>query len=125
MKIICFRLISGIFCTLLLIMFSCKNRPPEDITDPGQLLYLGYVKKKVNCSKCHGPDGQGGLDAPDIRPAFKKFGEKKIVTFILEGKGKGKNAMPPFADEITSLELEQLMRFLETLKPLPDSLQPE
>jgi mono/diheme cytochrome c family protein len=110
------------FQITLLLFVGCQANPPAEITDPGQLLFLGYAKKEVNCSRCHGPDGQGGLDAPDIRAVFKKYDEEKIMNIIEFGKGEGKKAMPPFEGKITEEELTTLLKFLKTLQ-MPDSLK--
>jgi len=107
---------------LVLTCFACQADPPPEITDPGQLLFLGYAKKEVNCSRCHGPDGQGGQDAPDIRAVFKKYDEEKIMNIIEFGKGEGKKAMPPFEGKITEAELTVLLKFLKTMQ-MPDSLE--
>jgi mono/diheme cytochrome c family protein len=98
---------------VLLFLVGCKNEPPPYITDPGQLLYLGYTKEGVNCGRCHGPEGQGGMQAPDIRSIFTKYDEDKIVEIIELGKGQGSNAMPPFEDKINEEELTALMDFLK------------
>ncbi|MFQ5750814.1 MAG: c-type cytochrome [bacterium] len=103
---------------------GCENKPPADITDAGQLLFLGYAKKDVNCSRCHGPEGQGGMLAPDIRNAFDKYEEDRILEIIEHGKGKGSNAMPPFKDKITQEEMAVLLQFLKTLK-LPSTYNQE
>jgi mono/diheme cytochrome c family protein len=110
------------FQFILLLFVGCQASPPAEITDPGQLLFLGYAKNEVNCSRCHGPDGQGGQDAPDIRAVFKKYDEEKIMNIIEFGKGEGKKAMPPFESKITEEELTALLKFLKTLQ-MPDSLK--
>jgi mono/diheme cytochrome c family protein len=99
----------------VLLLLSCAADPPSDITDPGQLLFLGYAKKEVNCSRCHGAEGQGGQDAPDIRDAFSKHTENDIIFFIENGKGEGKDVMPALEGELTEAELRYLLRFLKTL----------
>ncbi len=101
---------------ILLCILGCENRPPEGVTDPGQLSYLGYLKKEVNCARCHGPEGAGGTEAPDIRNAYNKYDEEKILDIIEYGKGEGSNAMPPFEGKLNEEELQMLLRFLKTLK---------
>ncbi|HEX9654101.1 MAG TPA: cytochrome c [bacterium] len=97
---------------LILLLPSCQAQPPADITDPGQLLFLGYVNDDVNCSRCHGQDGQGGQDAPALTDIFKKHDQQKVREIILDGKGLGKKSMPAFAEKLKPEELEALMRFL-------------
>lgn len=99
----------------LLVAAGCKNEPPSDMTDPGQLLYSGYTKKDVNCARCHGPEGQGGMQAPDIRNVFDKFTEDEIADMIDEGKGQGEKAMPPFENKLSEAEVQLLIDFLRKL----------
>ena len=100
-----------------LLLLACQNQPPADVTDPGQLLFLGYAKDGVNCSRCHGPDGQGGQDAPALLDIFTKYDEQKVREIILEGKGLGKKSMPAFAEKLTPEELEVLIKFLKNAFP--------
>lgn len=109
---------------VLLAYPGCKSGPPPDITHPGQIIYLGYKDTYASCARCHGKDGQGGMDGPEIRDAMIKFGREKVRKFILEGKGTGDDAMPGFRKELTDQEVEQILDFLETwVQPdsLPDS----
>lgn len=103
---------------VLSFILGCENKPPEGVTDPGELLYLGYLKKDVNCSRCHGPEGAGGMEAPDIRNVANKYDENAILNIIEFGKGEGSNAMPPFEDKLSDEELQALLKFLRTLKTL-------
>ena len=100
---------------LLLAFLGCEAKPPPDMTDPGQLLFLGYTRKEVNCAKCHAPDGQGGQQAPDIRKVFEKYDAEKIARIIMEGKGLGDDAMPGFAEHLSREEVDFLVNFLRIL----------
>ena len=104
---------------LILSAYGCESKPPVDITDPGQLLFLGYAKKEINCARCHGPAGEGGQDAPDIRNAYEEYSETDILFFIENGKGDGKDAMPAMQGQITEQEIQHLLKFLRTLEPRP------
>ena len=101
---------------LLLFFTACEATPPADMTDPGQLLYFGYAKKDVNCSKCHGPEGKGGSQAPDMRRTFSKYSDQKIMDFILHGKGLGLDSMPAFEEKLTATDLQNLMLFIKSLQ---------
>jgi len=105
-------LISCIFIT----GFACHKQPPADVTDPGQRLFLGYVTKEVNCSRCHGEDALGRDKAPDLTKVFKKYDADKIAEIIEEGKGLGKEAMPPFEGKVTEEDIENLVKFLQTIQ---------
>ena len=109
-----FIVLALLFC--LFITLACERKPPPDVTDPGQLLYLGFLKKDVDCSRCHGPEGQGGWKGPDIRGVFAKKDSMRIVTIIKEGKGK-EDDMPAFAGKLTDGEIRQLLTFLKTMIP--------
>ncbi len=105
------------FAISLFLSFTCKTQPPAEVTDPGQLLFLGYAKDDVNCSRCHGPDGQGGTDAPELYKIFSKYDEQKVREIILEGKGLGKKTMPAFHEKLAPADLEALMKFLQSAFP--------
>jgi len=94
---------------------TCQKSPPPDIIDPGNLLFLGYVKKDVNCARCHGEHGQGGWKAPDIQNIFVKRDSAKIVRTIKRGHNEEED-MPAFGDKLTETELADLLRFLKTLR---------
>jgi len=105
-----------VFLLIVVTLTGCEVKPPPDITDPGQLLYLGYTKKKVNCARCHGAEGQGGPDAPAIQQAAAKHDSAKLADIIINGKGLGPEAMPPLDTQLTPRELQQLLTFLKTLQ---------
>ena len=108
--------------SLTVWFWACESGPPPDITDPAQLLYLGYAKKEVNCARCHGGDGRGGQDGPDLRRVFEKYDEDEVLDIIESGKGRGKDAMPPFEYKVTESELQLLLRFLRQIQlPAADS----
>lgn len=100
-------------------MISCKATPPADITDPGQLLYLGYTKKEIDCARCHGQNGAGGSEAPDIRSVFTKYDTEMVAEIIEIGKGKGPDAMPPFESQLTEEEVNLLVKFLKSIQIEP------
>ena len=97
-------------------MISCEAKPPADITDPGQLLFLGYAKKEVNCARCHGQNGAGGQEAPDIRTLFKKYDEEMVAEIIEVGKGEGPDAMPSFETQLNEEEISLLLKFLKSIQ---------
>jgi mono/diheme cytochrome c family protein len=104
-------------CALCAVLVACEKQPPADVTDPGQLLFLGYTNDEVNCSRCHGPDGQGGTEAPELYKIFTKYNDEKVGEIILEGKGLGKDSMPAFDEKLTPQQVESLMKFLKIAFP--------
>lgn len=109
------------YIILFLLLFSCEKKPPPDVTDPGQLLFLGFAKEEVNCARCHGPEGQGGTEAPSLKNVFSKYREDEILDIIDFGKGEGKDAMPAFGESLTEEELQQILQFLQQLQQAPSS----
>jgi len=99
-----------------LLCIACGSGAPQDITDPGELLFLGFAAKGVNCARCHGPQGHGGLDAPDIRRAPGKYSDEEIADFIASGKGEGPSAMPPMEARLTEAQIAQIISYLKTLQ---------
>jgi len=71
--------------------------------------------KEANCSRCHGPEGNGGKLGPDLHGVFSKYSEEKIITIIREGKGEGREAMPAFEEQLTTDQIAELVRFLKIL----------
>lgn len=82
------------------------------MTDPGELIYFGYVNKQAQCSRCHGDEGQGGMFGPEIRGALQKFGVDSVRAIITRGKGKGDKRMPGMAQELARSQIEQVIGFL-------------
>ncbi len=104
------------FSFLSFSLFCCSSGPPPAMTDPGALIYYGYVNKDAQCSRCHGDEGQGGMFGPKIREVVQRLGIDSVRTIIEIGRGKGDKKMPDFADELTSAQIEQIIRFLQTWK---------
>lgn len=84
------------------------------MTNPGALIYYGYVNKDAQCSRCHGDEGQGGMFGPQIRDAVAKRGGERVRDIIANGKGEGDKRMPDFASELTPVQIEQVIHFLQT-----------
>ncbi len=99
----------------MLSLTSCASEPPPDMHDPGQLIFFGYADKDVNCSRCHGFEGQGSDDGPDLRRVFVKYSEEKVAAVILNGKGEGPDAMPSFGSQLSPEDVSNVVRFLHTL----------
>jgi mono/diheme cytochrome c family protein len=95
-------------------LFCCESGPPPGMTDPGELIYFGYVSKQAQCSRCHGDEGQGGMFGPQIRSALPKLGDDSVRAIILYGRGEGDKRMPGMAKELTPSQIEQVMSFLRT-----------
>lgn len=104
----------GSFLFLALWLLACESAPPPGMTDPGELIYFGYVNKQAQCSRCHGDEGQGGMFGPQIRGAVKKLGADTVRAIIYHGRGEGDKRMPELAKELTPAQIEQVIGFLRT-----------
>jgi len=61
------------------------------------------------CAHCHGSAGVGGGKGPDLQKVRERRTREAIVTQIHDG-GK---AMPPFGDELSTDQINDLASFLE------------
>jgi len=70
---------------------------------------------EIKCSQCHGPDGGGGPEAPDLTDKVTIYSskEKDVFKTIYFGTEKG---MPTWKDELGSENIWKVMAFLGTLK---------
>lgn len=95
---------------------ACEAEPPAHIKDPGHLTYLGFGRnREVQCSRCHGEEGTGGMFGPKLRGTVQRKGEERVRAIIQHGViEEGEEEMPPFMQHLTSEEIEQVIRFLAT-----------
>lgn len=103
-----------LLCAILLLtaIAGCKPQPPEWMTDPGQIIYLGYKDTYVSCARCHGDEGQGSPDAPEIRNAIRELSRQEVRRIIIFGKGDGKDRMPGFGEDLTPEEISAVLDFI-------------
>jgi mono/diheme cytochrome c family protein len=104
----------GFFSFFSFFLFCCESGPPPGMTDPGELIYFGYVNKQAQCSRCHGDEGQGGMFGPKIRDAMQRLGVDSVRAIIQNGRGKGDMRMPEMVEELTAEQIEQVIGFLRT-----------
>ena len=95
-------------------LLGCEAQPPAHVTDPGHLTFLGFTNREVQCSRCHGDEGQGGMFGPTLRGVVQKHGGGYVRKTILYGKGKGDDSMPAFKDQLTEEQIDQVIKFLST-----------
>lgn len=99
-----------------ILEIACSPEPPPDITDPGQLIYLGYADKYAQCSRCHGQEGQGGMFGPSLHGAVKKLGADSARQIIRWGRGAGDKRMEGFEEKLTPAQIEQVISFISGWK---------
>lgn len=79
------------------------------------------------CIRCHGVDGRGVWDMPDV-PDFTNAtwqasrSDPQLVRIILEGRGA---VMPPFRGTLTLEEAWAMTRYLRTFVPGTEISRPE
>jgi len=66
------------------------------------------------CAHCHGQDGIGGGKGPDLQQVRKRRDHDSILVQIHDG---GKE-MPPFGDELSAQEIDDLIAFLRMKRKL-------
>ncbi len=93
---------------------GCEAKPPAHIKDPGHLIYLGFGRnREVQCSRCHGEEGTGGMFGPKLRGLVQRKGAEYVRETIRYGiKEEDEEEMPPFAQELSAEEIEQIIHFL-------------
>jgi mono/diheme cytochrome c family protein len=106
-------LIQHIASFFLFLLVACESGPPPGMTDPGELIYFGYVNKQAQCSRCHGDEGQGGMFGPKISGVVQKLGVDSLRAIIKNGRGEGDKRMPALATELTPEQIEQVIVFLQ------------
>lgn len=96
-------------------------RSPEEEKRVVASLYTRY------CLRCHGNDGRGVWDMPDV-PDFTNArwqasrSDAQLARIILEGRGA---VMPPFRGTLTLEESWAMARYLHTFGSAPESVQPK
>ncbi len=63
-----------------------------------------------SCAKCHGVNGVNGDRAPDLQQVRNRMNAAAIAAQIRNG-GKG---MPPFGDQLSGQEVDDLVSYLRT-----------
>jgi mono/diheme cytochrome c family protein len=101
----------------IIILLGCEAKPPAHVTDPGHLTYLGFGgNREVQCSRCHGEEGTGGMFGPKLRGIVQRKGEDYVRETIRHGiVEEDEEEMPAFAQQLSEEEIEQVIRFVATL----------
>lgn len=103
---------------LVFLLAACEAEPPAHIKDPGHLIFLGFGRdREVQCSRCHGEEGTGGMFGPKLRGIVQRKGEEHVREAIRNGfMEEDEEEMPPFAQKLSEEEIEQVLRFVATLR---------
>lgn len=96
---------------------GCKRASAGEATAQGRELFTNA------CSRCHGPEGGGGLPLYDGGPSPRNFRDhgfqashtdEQIKQTIIQGKGTG---MPPFGATFDEAQLRQLVAQVRSFDP--------
>ena len=89
-----------------------------DLDDPEAVIDFGSQLYAQTCSACHGENGSGGtgpaLNSLQILTAKT---DEQIQQTILNGGHRPNSIMPAFADLLTSIEINALVRFIRAWEP--------
>jgi cytochrome c oxidase cbb3-type subunit III len=79
---------------------------PTDLAN-GKQLYIS------SCSRCHGVDGSGSDEGPNLHDALAKTGERAVADTIL--KGKPGTGMPAFSTIMSASDASHVAAYMATL----------
>lgn len=87
-----------------LMAFSLCALVAQASAQAGRELFETY------CSTCHFTTGKTNI-GPGLRHVMKRRTERYVRGQITNGK----NAMPPFKDQLSKIQIDDLIQFLKTL----------
>ncbi len=99
-----------VLCGVIVAVAGCAGvpLPRESLTDPGALLYNGYVRPEVDCYRCH--DGTGkGTRGPSLLVKVPGKSAERLAKTITKGSG----FMPKYGDKLSEEEVSQLIAWLQ------------
>lgn len=103
-----------LFALLLTPLAACGGAMNERAADIAALdgdATAGGDLYQTNCSACHGADGQGTSQGPNIVEEVAEHSDESTISTILNGEDE----MPAFEDTFTDEEAADLVAFLHTL----------
>jgi mono/diheme cytochrome c family protein len=100
-----------------LLLIAGNNVWGAETADPGKKLF------ESKCAQCHGKDAKGQPKMADVllvEPALIDLTRKDAVKLSFEDKVKivtmGKNKMLKFKKKITDEQIQQVVKYLESLQ---------
>ncbi len=91
-------------------LIAPTNLPPLTNAELADQVTQGGKYFQESCARCHGSDAYGHGEAPSLVDEDMSDGE--ILTEIYYGKGR----MPSFSKKYSTLQIQQLTRFIRSLK---------
>ena len=125
--------VATLLLTILLLGTACggKDSPPpppaaQELTEAeiaevnpfkGEASAIAEGKRlfAIKCSPCHGPDGTGGAEAPDLTDGVTIYSgtDRAVFKIIYSGTGKG---MPTWKAELGPESIWKVMAYVESLR---------
>ncbi|MEK6573678.1 MAG: c-type cytochrome, partial [Chloroflexota bacterium] len=104
---------------IVAFMREWEANPPVELpseVSPGQAALTGAQIFADVCSRCHGPDGEGGIGLALGDPAFQdRYDDQALFDTI--SNGHEATSMIAWGEILTTDQTQQLVRFIRSLKP--------
>ncbi|HLB46872.1 MAG TPA: c-type cytochrome [Anaerolineales bacterium] len=104
---------------IVAFMREWEANPPVELpseVSPGQAALTGAQIFADVCSRCHGPDGEGGIGLALGDPAFQdRYDDQALFDTI--SNGHEATSMIAWGEILTTDQIQQLVRFIRSLKP--------
>ena len=102
-----------------LVLAACAASASPDVTkvrDPDSVA-AGEVLYQVNCSRCHGPDADGGrVPGGPLAPSLvdrKALNDQLLIEIVKRGRGL---AMPSFDSQLDDAEITSIIDYVRSLQ---------
>lgn len=91
--------------------------PDRPVAVTQESLALGSSLYTTNCSRCHGPQGQGTQRAPalNVQSFFTRTNDPAMQLIIQMGVAN--TAMPAWGDRLTEAEIQAIVGFIRSWEP--------
>jgi L-cysteine S-thiosulfotransferase len=116
------RIISVVL--LILLAAACSKEEEKKVEEPAVLkpvdTMTGEALFDARCRQCHTVLGKGGVVGPDLTHTYSQKSREYLEQVIREpSKLYPGTIMPAFNGQLSSEQLDSLIDYLDTSKPLP------
>ena len=115
------RVHAAAMAAVMLIVCGCRpNLPPsKPLAELTPQEARGYAVFQSHCARCHHANSQDGFHGPGLQGLYKQpylpsgapTNDDRVISAILRGRG----IMPAFANDLSDLQLNDLLAYLHTL----------
>lgn len=74
--------------------------------------YDGWRQYMINCARCHGDDGVGGVMAPDLRKVVASDTVNQASFHSTVSEGRITKGMPPFKSVLNTAHIDAIYSYL-------------